>query len=229
MAITMRTPGHDFELAAGYLATEGIVGSPSEIRAVRYCTLDGAEQLYNVVTVDLSEDLGDEERTRSYANSSCGVCGKTSLDEIGVRCAPLPAGPTIGAVTVLSLPSTLAATQKVFAKTGGLHAAGLFDASGTLIATREDVGRHNTVDKLVGHCLLQGRWPLGNTILMVSGRAGFEIVQKAAVVGITIVCAVSAPSSLAVAAAEELGVTLAGFVRDGHFNVYAHPERIAES
>ena len=227
VAVTMRTPGSDFELAAGFLHTEGVVG-PADITGVRYCDVPRAEQNYNVVTVDLSRpvELGGAERS-FYTTSSCGVCGKASLDAIEVRCAPVADGPTVAAATLASLPDTLRAHQAVFEKTGGLHAAGLFTATGELLELREDVGRHNAVDKLVGHAVLAGRVPLADRILLVSGRASFEIVQKAAVAGIPIVAAVSAPSSLAVDAARRFGMTLAGFVRDGRFNVYTGRERIA--
>jgi FdhD protein len=226
VAVTMRTPGSDFELAAGFLHTEGVVG-PGDITGVRYCDVPRAEQNYNVVTVDLARpvELGGAERS-FYTTSSCGVCGKASLDAVEVHCAPVADGLTVAASTVAGLPETLRARQAVFDKTGGLHAAGLFTSSGDLLELREDVGRHNAVDKLVGHALLAGQVPLSDRILLVSGRASFEIVQKAAVAGIPVVCAVSAPSSLAVDAARRFGMTLAGFVRDGRFNVYTGGGRI---
>jgi FdhD protein len=227
VAVTMRTPGSDFELAAGFLFTEGVV-APADITGVRYCDVPRSEQNYNVVTVDLVRpvELGGAERS-FYTTSSCGVCGKASLESIEVRCAPVAPGPEVTAATIAAMPEALRAQQAVFEKTGGLHAAGIFSPEGDLLELREDVGRHNAVDKLVGRAVLAGEVPLADRVLLVSGRASFEIVQKAAVAGIPIVCAVSAPSSLAVDAARRFGMTLAGFVRDGRLNVYAGGERIA--
>jgi FdhD protein len=225
VAVTMRTPGHDFELAAGFLFTEGVVGA-DDIAEVRYCQLapDESQEL-NVVTVRTRRDV--EVAARSFlSNSSCGVCGKASLDEIEVRCPVVPKGFTFPGSLVPRLPDRLRAAQRVFDRTGGLHAAGLFDAAGDLVCLREDVGRHNAVDKIVGHALLDRKLPLADHVLMVSGRVSFEIVQKAAVAGIPVIAAVSAPSSLAVEAAERLGVTLAGFVRGGTYNLYSHAERV---
>jgi FdhD protein len=224
VAVTMRTPGNDFELAAGFLFTEGLVG-PSEVDRISYCEVDG-EQEYNVVTVRTRGGVDPDRARRFYATSSCGICGKASLDEVEVRCAPIADGPVVTRSVISSLPDALRARQRVFDETGGLHAAGLFDPAGELVAVREDIGRHNAVDKLVGAALLRGDLPLSRSILMVSGRVGFEILQKAAVAGVPIVCAVSAPSTLAVAAGERLGVTVVGFVRGESFNVYAHPERV---
>lgn len=227
VAVTMRTPGNDFELAAGFLFTEGLVG-PGDVARVSYCdTLDG-DQEFNVVTVrtKASFDQQSVARRNFYATSSCGVCGKASLDEVTVRCDALPAGPVLKGSAIVAMPGRLRARQRVFDRTGGLHAAGLFAAAGEIVSVREDVGRHNAVDKVVGHALLGSRVPLHGHSLMVSGRASFEIVQKAAVAGIPIVCAVSAPSSLAVEAADSLGMTLVGFVRGDSFNVYSHPERV---
>jgi FdhD protein len=227
VAVTMRTPGSDFELAAGFLHTEGLLAGRDEVAAIRYCDPDGAEQLYNVVTVELTRPFAAGTLRRSFfASSSCGICGKATLDQVEVRCAPIPAGPRVAASVVAALPERLRDGQRTFAQTGGLHAAGLFDADGRALLVREDIGRHNAVDKVVGASLLAGKLPLRNRILAVSGRAGFEIVQKAAVAGVPLVCAVSAPSSLAVDAARRLGLTLCGFVRDGRFNVYSHAERI---
>jgi FdhD protein len=227
VAVTMRTPGNDFELAVGFLLTEGLLAADG-VAEVRYCGLDDAEeQLFNVVSVRTREafDAGLSRRA-TPATAACGVCGKASLDAVEVRCDPVPPGFRVAASTLLGLPDALRAGQEVFDRTGGLHAAGLFDAGGDLIALREDVGRHNAVDKLVGRALLAGELPLSDRVLMLSGRAGFELVQKAAVAGIPIVCAVSAPSSLAVEAAERLGLTLVGFLRGDGFNVYAGEERI---
>lgn len=229
IAVTMRTPGHDFELAVGFCRTEGLLVGADDLAEVRYCLAEelGAEQEYNVVTVAtrLPVDLGDHRRVVA-ASSSCGICGKATLDEVAVGCDPVTAGPVVAASTVLALPETLRAAQALFDVTGGLHAAGLFTQDGELQVLREDVGRHNAVDKLVGHAVMADLLPRSSSILMVSGRLSFEIVQKAAVAGIPIVGAVSAPSSLAVATAERFEQTLVGFVRDGRGNVYAHPERI---
>jgi len=226
VAVTMRTPGGDFELAAGFLFTEGLI-VPEDVSRVAYCDdLENEEQRYNVVTVTLERAFDVEKLRRNfYASSSCGVCGKATLDDIEVRCAPVAPGPGVPVSVLVSLPEKLREAQKVFERTGGLHAAGLFTVAGDLVTLREDVGRHNAVDKVIGEQLLAGRMPL-NHVLQVSGRASFEIVQKAAVAGIPIVSAVSAPSSLAVEAAERFGMTLAGFVRDGRCNVYTHSERV---
>ncbi|HEX6401515.1 MAG TPA: formate dehydrogenase accessory sulfurtransferase FdhD [Actinomycetota bacterium] len=230
VAVTMRTPGGDFELAVGFLFTEGLV-APADVRRVAYCdTMPGEDQHYNVVSVTLERPFdADRVRRNFYATSSCGVCGKAALEDIEVRCAPVADGPTVAADLLLGLPDALRKSQKVFARTGGLHAAGLFDADGRLVTVREDVGRHNAVDKVIGELVLAGRVPLSEHVLQVSGRLSFEIVQKAAVAGIPIVSAVSAPSSLAVEAGERFGMTLVGFVRDGRLNVYTRPERVASS
>ncbi|HEY7478367.1 MAG TPA: formate dehydrogenase accessory sulfurtransferase FdhD [Actinomycetota bacterium] len=230
VAVTMRTPGGDFELAAGFLFTEGLV-APGEVRRVAYCdSLPGEEQRYNVVSVGLARPFdADSVRRNFYATSSCGVCGKAALDDVEVRCAPVAPGPAVPLDVVLGLPERLHAEQRVFAKTGGLHAAGLFTADGTPVVVREDVGRHNAVDKVIGDRYLAGRVPLADLVLQISGRVSFEIVQKAAVAGIPVVSAVSAPSSLAVEAADRLGLTVAGFVREGRCNVYTHAERIVQA
>jgi len=227
VAVTMRTPGHDFELAAGFLLTEGLIRDRDDVSTVAYCELPPEEQEYNVVTVRLTGPLDPGALQRNtYVSSSCGLCGKASLDAVEVRCEPLPQRPVVTASVISALPDALRASQKVFERTGGLHATGLFDERGGLLSVREDVGRHNAVDKVAGEALLAGRLPLHDRLLQVSGRLSFEIVQKAAVAGVPVVCAVSAPSSLAVSAGERLGVTVIGFVRDGGFNVYAHPERV---
>jgi FdhD protein len=227
VAVTMRTPGGDFELACGFLFTEGLI-TPGEVRRVAYCdNLPGEEQRYNVVSVTLERPFDAERLRRNfYANSSCGVCGKAALEDIEVRCEPVAPGPEVDLGFLVSLPDRLREAQTVFERTGGLHAAGLFSPEGEALAVREDVGRHNAVDKVIGERYLAGEVPASGTILQVSGRASFEIVQKAAVAGIPIVSAVSAPSSLAVEAAERFGMTLVGFVRDGRANVYTHPERV---
>jgi FdhD protein len=228
VAVTMRTPGHDFELAAGFLFTEGVIAGPDDVRRVRYCAVPREEQHYNFVTVDVTRRLpGFQPQRNFYATSSCGVCGKASLDQVDVHCAVVGDGPVVRAATLTALPDALRSAQRVFDRTGGLHAAALFTAEGELVASREDVGRHNALDKLIGAALLAGETPLANRVLMVSGRSSFEIVQKAAVAGVPVIAAVSAPSSLAVDAARRFGITLVGFLRDQRFNVYTRPERVA--
>ena len=227
LAVTMRTPGNDFELAVGFCLTEGLLRTADDLDSVAYCLAGEGEQEYNVVTVSLRRRVVlDAPARRFVANASCGLCGKTTLDEVEQQCDPVADGPVVGRSVVASLPARLRDAQTVFEATGGLHASGLFTPEGNLVAIREDVGRHNALDKLVGSQVLARRGPLHDRILMVSGRVSFEIVQKAAVAGIPIVCAVSAPSSLAIEAAQRLGVTLVGFLRGDGFNVYAHDERI---
>jgi FdhD protein len=230
VAVTMRTPGGDFELAVGFLFTEGLI-TPADVSRVAYCdTLPGEDQRYNIVSVTLMRPFDFDRLKRNfYATSSCGVCGKAALDDIEVRCAPVATGTTVDAATLLGLPDALRRAQKVFERTGGLHAAGLFAPDGRAVSVREDVGRHNAVDKVVGEQVLARRVPLADHVLQVSGRLSFEIVQKAAVAGIPVVSAVSAPSSLAVEAGERFGMTLVGFVRDDRLNVYTHPERVGEA
>ena len=227
LVVIMRTPGNDFELAVGFCVTEGIIDGVDELAEVRYCVGPNAEQEYNVVTVATRRPVDVSERQRDFVSSaSCGICGKTSLDQLEVMCAPLAAGPKVSLRTLVELPDRLRAGQTVFDATGGLHAAGRFSADGELLLVREDVGRHNAVDKLIGNAALAGLVPLHESVLVVSGRVSFEIVQKAARAGITMLVAVSAPSSLAVATAARLGMTLVGFVRDGRANVYAGGERV---
>jgi FdhD protein len=227
LAITMRTPGNDFELAVGFCVTEGIIGSPDDLESVAYCLAGDGVQEYNVVTVKLRRRVDLEGRERTFvANSSCGLCGKATLDQIEQQCERVGDGPVVVRSVLTGLPERLRDGQAVFAATGGLHAAARFSAAGELLALREDVGRHNALDKLVGHALLERELPLSDELLMVSGRVSFEIVQKAAMAGIPIVCAVSAPSSLAVQAAKRLGQTLVGFVRGDAANIYTHPNRI---
>jgi FdhD protein len=230
-AVTMRTPGNDFELAVGLLFTEGLISGADDVDTVAYClaTETGGRpaQQYNIVTVRLRRLVPLDLRERRYlANSSCGICGKAALEEVEVRCAAIPAGPSVAASTLRALPEQLAERQRLFDETGGLHATARFTADGMRIAVREDVGRHNALDKLIGHALLERELPLADEILLVSGRLSFELVQKAAVAGVPVLAAVSAPSSLAVAAAERFGQTVVGFLRDERFNVYAHPDRI---
>jgi FdhD protein len=234
VAVTMRTPGHDFELAAGFFFGEGIVPSREAIWSIAYCQ-DTEEP--NVVEIALAPGVPFDPRRFSrnvYTTSSCGVCGKTSIDLVRAVCsAPLapPAAETAGArvrrEVLLGLPEALRRAQPVFSRTGGLHASGLFDLDGRLLLQHEDVGRHNALDKVVGTLLLGGGLPASDRLLLVSGRASFELVQKALAAGIPVLAAVGAPSSLAVELARELGQTLVGFLRDGRFNVYAGEERIA--
>jgi FdhD protein len=228
VTVNMRTPGHDFELAAGFLFTEGLLPDRDAIASMAYCAdVADTEQRYNVLTVELRDRFDAARLQRNfYASSSCGVCGKASIEGLEVRTEPLGEGPTVSADTLRGLPATLLARQRVFDATGGLHATGLFTPAGELLALREDVGRHNAMDKLVGWSLIEGLTPLGDHVAMVSGRASFELVQKAAVAGITVLCAVSAPSTLAVDTAKALGMTLVGFLRGDRFNVYTHPRRI---
>jgi FdhD protein len=227
VVVTMRTPGNDFELAAGFLHTEGLLPAASALDTIAYCLGGEGEQMYNVVTVKARLPIVAQVRARNFlSTASCGICGKTALDDVEVRCAPVGAGPTITADVIRSLPATLAAHQRVFDETGGLHAAARFAPDGSLVALREDVGRHNALDKLIGHALLERALPPADQVLLVSGRLSFELVQKAAVAGIPVICAVSAPSNLAVAAAERFGQTVVGFLRDDHFNIYCNPERV---
>jgi FdhD protein len=225
----MRTPGGDFELAAGFLLTEGLIAGRDDIRKVSYCEdLEPEEQHYNVVTVELERPFDPGSLHRNFfATSSCGICGKATLDHVEVACPRVGPGPTVSAEAIARMPRALRAAQKVFEQTGGLHAAGLFAPSGRLLSLREDVGRHNAADKLIGEALLTGGLPLSERVLFVSGRSSFEIVQKAAVAGIPVVASVSAPSSLAVEAGDRLGMTIVGFVREDRCNVYSHAERIA--
>ncbi|HEX2038649.1 MAG TPA: formate dehydrogenase accessory sulfurtransferase FdhD [Acidimicrobiales bacterium] len=228
--VTMRTPGHDFELAVGWLLAEGVVRDAADVAAVRYCALgDDEPQRYNVVSVRLTRPPAlDGVARRTTTTASCGVCGTATLDRLAEQLGddPVATGEPVALDTLLGLPDALRASQPLFDRTGGLHGAGLFRADGTPVAVREDVGRHNAVDKLLGHALLQRLLPLHDHVLVLSGRVGYELVQKAAVARIPIVCAVGAPSSLAVETAARMGVTLLGFVRDGTANLYTHPERV---
>jgi FdhD protein len=233
LAVTMRTPGNDFELAAGFAFTENIVAKREDLAGLSYCLDSGVDpdQRYNVVNIELvRRELPDTKRFERHftVTSACGVCGRAQLDSLRERgLAPVDDGMSVATDLLYSLPERMRAAQRIFASTGGLHAAALFDESGEALVVREDVGRHNAVDKLAGWGLLNGRLPFARTLLMVSGRAGYEILQKAAVARIPFVCSVSAPSSLAVELAREFGITLAGFVRGGRANVYSRPDRIA--
>jgi FdhD protein len=231
VSVTMRTPGADFELAAGFLYGEGLIGGGDAVAAIRYCT--SGEQQYNVVHVVLSPGapFDPASLTRNfYQTSSCGVCGKASIDAVmGPACSRVASDLVVSPDIIVSLPEKLRAAQAVFERTGGLHAAGLFTAGGEPVRVREDVGRHNALDTLVGASLLAGELPWSERIVMVSGRLSFELVQKAARAGAAVLAGVSAPSSLAVQLAESAGVTLCGFVRGEKFNVYAGGERIAGS
>ena len=227
VAVTMRTPGADFELAAGFLYGEGIIKSRDEILRISYCT--EAEQQYNTVNVTLRgamPEVGKLER-HFTTTSACGVCGKASLESLELQACPLPA-PTfsVSPAVITSLPDKLRAAQGLFDATGGLHAAALFTKTGELVALREDVGRHNALDKLVGWALLAGLLPLSNHIVLLSGRASFELLQKSLMAGVPLVCAVSAPSSLAVSVARSFNLTLLGFLRGERFNIYSGETRV---
>ena len=235
IAITMRTPGHDFELAAGFLHGEGLIANLADLRGISFCldTDVAAAQRFNIVNVDLAAaELPDlEPLERHFATTSaCGVCGKANIDALRVRgIANVTSLAAVDGATLVALTERLRAAQGVFEKTGGLHAAALFDREGTLVALREDVGRHNALDKLLGWALLERRLPLAESIVMVSGRSSYELVQKALSAGIPVLCAVSAPSSLAVDLAREFGMTLVGFLRGSRFNIYSGAGRIRTS
>ena len=221
LAVVMRTPGHDADLVLGFAITEGIVSGPDAVSGVR----DLGEGRWSLELADGVSVDPEQFKRNFYATSSCGVCGKASIDAIRVAGSRPPEGPVVDAKTILGLPPRLLDRQDAFHSTGGLHAAGAFDPSGDLVAVREDVGRHNTVDKVVGFLARQS-WPLPPLGVLVSGRVSFEIVQKAAVAGISLVCGVSAASSLAVELGEEFGMTVIGFLRDDGFTVYSGAERI---
>jgi FdhD protein len=218
LAVTMRTPGHDEELALGFLYGEGLIDGPRDV---------GLTEDFAANTIEVRGPLTREPgERRFYTTSSCGVCGKGALEEVAVHSGPLPDGPAVVRSLVADLPNRL--EQPAFVHTGGVHATGLFTADGVLLHSREDVGRHNAMDKVVGRALLDGIVPLGERILCVSGRLSFELVQKAAVAGAPVLVGVGAPSSLAISLAEDRGLTLCGFARRGRMNVYTHPQRILE-
>lgn len=229
VAVTMRTPGNDFDLVAGFLHSEGLLASADDLSELTYCQ-GPEEQEYNVVEARLAPHLTfdlDLVRRNVYTTSSCGVCGKASLEAVeAAGCSVLPDGPVVAAALLPELPDRLLEGQSVFARTGGIHAAGLFAPDGTRLSVMEDVGRHNAVDKVVGRELLDRRLPAGDRVLVVSGRASFELVQKAVAAGIPVLVAVGAPSSLAVDLARRFRQTLVGFARNGGFNVYTEPGRV---
>jgi len=241
VSITMRTPGEDGELAAGFLFTEGIIRTADQVRQIRHCglkigkmkgTVDRVAALNsNTIRVDLAEgvelDLKKLER-HFYTTSSCGVCGKSSIEALQAHAKPIAdPGFRVASDIIHRMPKQLRDVQDVFERTGGLHASALFNADGSLDIVREDVGRHNALDKVIGAKFLESQLPLSDKVLLVSGRASFELVQKALMAGIPILAAVGAPSSLAVELADEFGMTLVGFVRDGRFNIYCGEQRIA--
>jgi FdhD protein len=231
IAVTMRTPGADFELAVGFLVSEGLLHAPEEVARIAYCADPGEPQHHNVVQVTLKPGVpfdGEQLRRNFYTTSSCGVCGKGALEQIRVRVPTPPVGRFVIPIgTLESLPNRVARAQPIFGRTGGLHASALFRPDGELLLLREDVGRHNALDKLVGNRFLARSLPDSNTVLLVSGRASFELVQKAAVAGIPFLAAIGAPSTLAVSLAREQGMTLVGFLREGRFNIYCGDERVA--
>ena len=235
LAVTMRTPGHDVELAHGFLLTEGVVTAAADVTTARWCDSvdETGANTYNVLDVALAAGVAPPEagvERNFYTTSSCGVCGKASLDAVRLRSRFPPAGDPVRVAdtTLYGLPDALREAQRLFDSTGGLHAAGLFTADGAPLVVREDVGRHNAVDKVLGWALLNDRIPAAGCVLMVSGRASFELVQKAVMAGVPVLAAVSAPSSLAVSLAVEAGMTLVGFLRGQTMNVYAGAERITE-
>jgi FdhD protein len=232
VTVTMRTPGSDFELAKGFLLTEGVITRREDVAVVRYCPgeRDGVNT-YNVLDVTLAAGVAPPnlDITRNfYTTSSCGVCGKASLDAVSLasRHSPGDDPSTVKAATLAAMPTQLRSAQRVFAATGGLHGAALFGVDGTMLAVREDVGRHNAVDKVIGWALESGRIPLAGTVLLVSGRVSFELTQKAVMAGVPVLAAVSAPTSLAVDLAAQSGLTLVAFLRGESMNVYSRPDRV---
>jgi len=232
LAVTMRTPGTDFALVAGFLFSEGVISCRTDIQRMSYCTdesVDG-EQRYNIINVELKPDLNPNLQSLErhfYTSSACGVCGKASIEALHLRgYAVISSDLTVNPEIIYSLPDKLRSAQSIFSATGGLHAAALFNSQGKLLNVQEDVGRHNALDKLIGTALLGDELPLNNHIVLVSGRSSFEILQKSVVAGVPIVCSVSAPSSLAVSVAQEFGITLVGFLRGERFNIYTGWERL---
>lgn len=229
LTVTMRTPGNDFDLAVGLLFNEGLLNDRSSLKTVCYCAnVASEEQRYNVVTVELNKHFTNVFRERTFFSSSaCGVCGTTTIEDLATKASRIKSDMTVNKDTILALPDLMFKKQKIFKQTGGLHGAGIFDTAGRLEIVREDIGRHNALDKIVGHYFMNGQLPLSEKILALSGRIGFELVQKAAMAAIPIIVAVSAPSSLAVQTAQSLGITLVGFARKGNANIYSHPERVS--
>jgi FdhD protein len=231
-AVIMRTPGSDRELAAGFLLAEGVLKDADDLGTIEYCTDPRAEHPENIVNASLAHHSAESldrllaDRRNVTTNSSCGLCGRLTIESLRSDAPPLTATWTVPAATLVELPDCLRRGQTVFESTGGLHAAGLFTPQGRLEAIAEDVGRHNAVDKVVGRMLIMDRLPLSAYLLCVSGRTSYEIVQKAFFAGIPVVAAVSAPSSLAIALADECGMTLIGFLRGSSFNIYTHPQRV---
>jgi FdhD protein len=229
LSVTMRTPGYDFELALGFLFTEGIINHVDDVARVAYCHDAGQHALNNIVRIELQPHVTlpwHKLQRNFYMSSSCGVCGKASIEAVSQHCSVLPRSCMVSPSLIYSLPELMRNHQPVFSHTGGLHAAALFTAAGKLVCLREDVGRHNAVDKVVGAMFLQRLLPLYAHILLVSGRASFELVQKAAMAGIEVMVAVGAPSSLAIALAAQHNMTLIGFARAERFNIYTVPERV---
>jgi len=232
LAITMRTPGNDLELALGFLFSEGIIRSRDEVQSVRHCFEEGLDgEAGNLVKIELADGVELPAHIfarHSFVSSSCGICGKTSIEAVRSRgCAQISDdGALIRPEVLHALPEAVRSAQRVFGVTGGLHAAALFDFQGGLLALREDVGRHNAVDKLIGRAFASEWLPLGGRILFLSGRASFELIQKSAMAGLGVVCSVGAPSSLAVQCARDFGMTLAGFLREGRFNLYSGSHRL---
>ena len=230
VAVTMRTPGEDFEMVAGFLLCEGIIQKHGDVREIRYC-IDSPQQLYNIVTVELRDEI-DFDPTRLQRNffttSACGICGKVSLESLEMQgCVPLPlTQPVVPISLITGLDAELRRAQQVFSKTGGLHAAALFDLDGQLQGLHEDVGRHNALDKLIGSRFMAGQLPVSQQVLMLSGRTSFELMQKSLMAQIPIIVSVGAPSSLAVELAQNFNITLIGFLRGDSFNIYAGPERV---
>ncbi len=235
-SVTMRTPGDDFDLVAGFLLSEGIIFAPEQLISLRFCAGEdeNGRQTFNVVEAQLRSDVlmpAAAAQRHVTTSSACGICGTASIDAVRKSSRfpllPGPEAPLIAAALLATLPDVMRAQQALFEKTGGVHAAGLFTAAGELLISREDVGRHNAVDKVLGAAFRARQLPLTGTILQVSGRASFELVQKAALAGVPLLAAVSAPSSLAVELARDLGVTLVGFSRGNSMNIYTHPQRVS--
>ena len=230
LAVVMRTPGHDEELALGFLVTERVVAAPEDVYSIRHCTVAASPEAQdNIIRATLAPHVRVDLaalRRNLYASSSCGICGKATIDNAMATALPLDDSSTFDAAVIASLPARLREHQAIFARTGGLHAAGLFDAAGNLLVAREDIGRHNAVDKVVGWALRNARMPLSGHMLLVSGRISFEVVQKALAARIPVVAAVSAPSSLAIELADAAGMTLVGFLRGDAMNVYARTGRV---